>query len=303
MRGRFYQGVSMSRWMIDDFGNMKPAGAAALAEIIGIPCPDAEDDVARLEDYAILNVGLVVVQDKGTSVRIKCRPAVLSPRAFSTLSHWLLEHPHVPALVEWFNETWDTEDAPDARTAVNLVSYIVELKQRAPVTPTDRIRAQPSVQAARHWQRVKASVGALTKGKPDGSAYARVLDPLFFGRWMVGEVDAGGGGIDFVACGTGYPVLDPFFSAREPTRTLDWIKDDQYRAWVVDGFIDVVKTGRPRFDDVDAIIDWPRFGYLRTRYWRVLVPLTESAGRWRVLSASGNDSGIDLRPQDIKVLS
>ena len=290
----------MSRWMIDDFGNIRPVGPAALTGILGLPYPETPEEAAQLENHAIMNVGLVVVEDRGAFISLKCRPAVMSALAMSTLGYWLLERPNTPAMIEWYDLHWDTETAPDARTTISLVSYMLELKQRTPVPEADRIRAQPSVQAARRWQQVKAQVAALTAGTPDFKSYARVLNPCFHGRWMIAEVDSQTDAIDFLTRGTGYPILDPIFTAGDLSKTLSSLRDETYRNWVMSGFRDVIKTGRPRFDDVDAIIDWPRFGPLRTRYWRILMPLTEAGGRWRVLSASGNDSGIDLRPQDVQ---
>ncbi len=293
----------MSRWMIDDFGNIRPAEPAALSLIVGLPCPDSPDDVAKLETDAILKVGMVIVDDNGTCISLKCRPAVMSAHAMSTLGYWLLERPTRPARIEWYDQDWDIECAPDARTTLSLISYMLELKKRTTVPAVDRIRAQPSVQAARRWSQVKAQVLTLNAGTPDLKDYARVLNSCFHGRWMIAEVDSQSFAVDIVTRGTGYPMLDPFFTAGDLNKSIAALRDDAYRDWVMSGFRQAVKTGRPSFDDVDAIIDWPRFGPLRTRYWRILMPLIEVGGCWRVLSASGNDSGIDLRPQDIQEVS
>jgi hypothetical protein len=293
----------MSRWLIDDFGNIKPASVENLAEIIGLPSAPPESDSERLEDAAVRNIGLIVVKHTGGAINIRCRPAVMAERAFGTLGYWLWEHPGLPVTIDWYDQSWKAEWARDARTAVSFLSYMLELKRPLTVTPTERIRSQPSVQAARHWQQVRARVAALPVGELDPKVCTRVLDPIFMGRWMVAEIAPPGEDVCIVARGAGYPLLDQFFSARTPHRTLEELPDPKYRAWVVSSFIDVVNSGRPRFDDVDAIVDWPRFGYLRTRYWRMLVPLTRSSDRCRILSASGNDSGIDLRPKHIEEMS
>ena len=47
--------------------------------------------------------------------------------------------------------------------------------------------------------------------------------------------------------------------------------------------------------EVDAFVEWPRHGRVRTRYQRMLLPFTCAAGvRW-VLSTSTPGKGIDLR--------
>jgi hypothetical protein len=287
----------MSRWMIDDLGNIRPARAAALAEILGVPCPVAEPDAQRLEDFGTLNVGLILVEIQPDGIRIKCRPAILSQRAVATLGYWLLDHPDGNIAITWFDKAWDMEHAPDARTAISFVSYLLELKRRTPLPPAERIRSQPSLQASRRWNQVKSRVSALTGAPHQNPDCAAILDPLFFGRWTILEVERATSTIEILARGQGYPLIDPMFARSGVRKTLETLADEGYRKWVESGFLEVATTGRARFDDVDAIIHWPRFGDLRTRYWRMAVPLRSSATSVLVLNASGNDSGIDLRPQ------
>ncbi len=289
----------MSRWLIDDFGNITLAGPAALANVLGMPRPANGKAAARLEEYAIRNIGLVAVAVSETAVAIKCRPAVLSDRAVGTLSYWLLDHARLPVSITWFDNCWDVERVPDARTALSFLSYLLELKREPSFRPADRICVQPSVQAARRWQQMKGQLASLTAGPLDIPRCARVLDPLFFGRWTVVEVNAAEAKIDVLGLGGGYPLIDPVFAATDARRPLEGFADEGYRAWVTDGFLDVAKNWRPRFEDVDAVVMWPRFGDLRTRYWRILVPLRATGARCTVLTASGNDSGIDLRPQHV----
>jgi hypothetical protein len=287
----------MSRWMIDDLGNIRPAGASPLAKILGVPCPAKAQDVQQLEDFGILNVGLIYAEAQADGVKIRCRPAILSQRAIATLGYWLLDHAEAPVTIMWYDKVWDTEHAPDARTAISFVSYLLELKRRTPLPPSERVRSQPSLQASRRWQQVKSRVSALTAAARKSADYAAILDPLFFGRWTILEVEPAAARIDILLRGQGYPLIDPVFAPADVRRTFDTLADDQYKKWVEDGFLEVAATGRARFDDVDAIIHWPRFGDLRTRYWRLVVPLRTTATTAILLNASGNDSGIDLRPK------
>jgi hypothetical protein len=290
----------MSRWMIDDLGNIRPASQAALIATLGVPSPKTRDEAARLETFAILNVGLIVAEAQANAIIIKCRPSILTERAIAMLGYWLLDHAELPVSISWYDRDWDVEHAPDAKTAISFVSYLLELKRRTPLPPTERIRSQPSIQASRRWHQVKQSVGALTAGPIEDIRYANVLDPLFQGRWTIFEVAPSTNKIEILFRGNGYPLLDPMFAASHDRKSLEPIADEQYQAWVRDGFLEVAKTGRPRFDDVDAVIRWPRFGDLRTRYWRIAVPLRSTPATTIVLNASGNDSGIDLRPKHVE---
>jgi hypothetical protein len=89
----------MSRWMIDDLGNIRPASATALAKSLGVPCPATTAEVAQLEDFGILNVGLVLAERDVDIIAIRCRPAILSQRAIATLGYWLLDHAEAPVTI------------------------------------------------------------------------------------------------------------------------------------------------------------------------------------------------------------
>jgi hypothetical protein len=292
----------MSRWMIDDLGNIRPASTRALAEALGVPCPSSAPERVRLEEFGILNVGLIFAETRPDGIEIRCRPALLSQRAFATLNYWLLDRPEAPVTISWHDKAWETEQAPDARTAISFVTYLLELRG-GPPQPDDRICAQPSLQAARTWQRFKHETAKLTTGKLDQAQYGRILDPIFHGRWTVFNVAIPTAKIEAIASGTGYPCLDPAFLQSEGQRRFETLTDQGYRGWLATGYLDVAHTGRPRFENVDAIVAWPRIGDLRTRYWRIVAPLYTTAEQCVLLSASGNDSGIDLRPQPVEKVS
>ena len=152
----------------------------------------------------------------------------------------------------------------------------------------------------RRWQQIKARIASITSGPVNIKRCADVLDPLFFGRWTIVEVDLPTNKIGILGRGAGYPLLDPMFAPADARKDLESCADTGFRDWITSGFVSVAKTRRAKFDDVDAVVMWPRFGDLRTRYWRILVPLSGTSETCQLLAASGNDSGIDLRPQHIQ---
>jgi hypothetical protein len=290
----------MRRWLIDDFGTLHRSGVEPLALSLGLPAATIAPDLQHYETYAIVNLGMIVLESATELITARCRPAVVSDRAVGTLSYWLLDHPGRSTRIVWHDSDWLEERARDGRAAIALLSYLLELKRVRPLAGANRICSQPSVRAARLWQGMKSQIAAVTARPLPRGAYAPVLDPVSSGRWTVVEVDATTGDVRVVDQGSGYPVLHPIFDATAAGRDLQSLADTQYRDWVSAAFVRVANSGQMSFDDVDAIIHWPRFGDLRTRYWRILVPLPGEHGRRRVLSISGNDSGIDLRPQNIQ---
>jgi hypothetical protein len=294
----------MARWLIDDLGNLHSAGSQALGRILGVPAQGPGDPETRertLEDLAIINVGVIAVDISEDALHVRCRPAVVSGRAIGALTYLLLDHASSPVTISWYNRDWEVEHAPNALTAVSFVSYALELKGYwSPGSTHERIYTQHSRQAEQKWHQVRALVSPLTSGLHAPQTYAALLDRPLGGRWTIFDFDKAQGTADMIARGNGYPVLHPIFSTSEKCQDLQTLGDAQYRAWVLDCLTCVAASNRPRFDDVDALVDWPRFGTMRTRYWRLMVPLVSRGRVCRILSASGNDSGIDLRPKDVE---
>ena len=128
-----------------------------------------------------------------------------------------------------------------------------------------------------------------------------VLDRQFASRWFLNDVRRCDGHVTIFGRGSGFPPFDPVFTRKVEGAGLEQVGDPDYRAWVASSLADVAATGEARFDDVDAIVGWPRLGDIRTRYWRLMTPILDLGnGLCRVLAASGNDSGIDLRPEYVK---
>jgi hypothetical protein len=296
----------MPRWIIDDHGELHAAGPRALARLIGIPANGPGDPATRsrmLEDYAIINIGIIVIEDAETLLTVRCRPAVMTERALSTLSYCLLDQAHRAVNISWHDTVWAEEYAPNAITAISFLTYALELKSRSATVSSDRIQTRPSEKAEHKWHQVRTDVSRLTSKFHSQEFYKNSFDELFNCRWTVFDYTPHNGALVILGNGTNYPVLHPLFGLNAAGRSLETLTDAQYRAWIVDSIDSVANSGRPRFDDVDAYVDWPRFGALRTRYWRMLIPLATRDGTFRVLSASGNDSGIDLRPKHIEEMS
>jgi hypothetical protein len=296
----------MPRWIIDDHGELRAAGPPALAKLIGIPIKGPGDPAIRsrmLEDYAIINIGIVVIEDLETSLTVRCRPAVMSERALGALSYWLMDHAHRAVKISWYDEIWSQEHASNAISAVSFLTYALELKSRSSPIYLDRIQTRPSEKAEQKWGQVRAKLSPFTVNFQAPAHYKTAFDSFFCSRWTVFDLKRRAGSLVIVNNGTNYPLLHPLFGLNAAGHTLETLTDAQYRAWIIQSVDSVAHSGRPRFDDVDAFVDWPRFGPLRTRYWRMLVPLASRGDMFRVLSASGNDSGIDLRPKHVEKMS
>ena len=62
-----------------------------------------------LTDYAIKNLGFIAATEINGSVRIRLRPAVVSPVAFSALLYWLHDQPFQRVLLSFLDSDWSHE--------------------------------------------------------------------------------------------------------------------------------------------------------------------------------------------------
>lgn len=288
--------MSTARWLIDDSGEVLVSGSHAIAERLGVPAD------GRVEDYAVENVGCIGVSLRRGTWHVRYRPAIVSERAMAGLFYWLLDHPPRPMAISWFEDVWRIERVADTRAAISFLSYTMELRKKPLGSNTERIQSRPSPQAQQRWDRVRDAILPLVATSGTSTMLYALLDRCFAGRWSLIDVTEGQATAEIAHQGTGYPPLDPVFTNTAAGYRLEKLADEQYRSWINTIFREVAERDQPRFDDIDAIIFWPRFGDMRTRYWRLLVPLQRTSISCRILSASGNDSGIDLRPEAIEEL-
>lgn len=285
-------------WLIDDAGDTFAANSAAISSRLGVKA------TAATASYAVENIGWISVVSRPAGIHVRLRPSIVSEIAIAALFYWLCDRPSSRMSISWLeNDAWSMEHAGNTAAAIAFLSLMLERGPRTAVPSASIVRHATSAKARRRWSEVGDVVSGCAQGGVISARLRDVLDRAFAGRWFINNVSAVGGDILVEARGDGYPPLDPAFTSRADRFTLDVIGDPVYRRWVDQSLRAVAKSGRPSFDDVDAVIDWPRIGPLRTRYWRVLVPLWRRTDNVFVLAASGNDSGIDLGPQLVEETS
>lgn len=288
----------MSRWLFDDYGNMLMSGSTEVACGLGLTSKSA-----TAEEYAVENVGYVAVSRHKSTIHVRYRPAVVSERAIAALFYWLGDQDASPVAISWFDTIWRIERAKTIPAAISFMSYTLELRQfHSENAAGNRIAVRFSSKAERRWLSARPVLLALAADPASEPAFHAELDRLFAGRWSILGVDTASDDVTIRRQGSGYPPLDPAFRVNGGSDgyRLDQITDQNYADWVAATALETAILGRPRFEDVDAIVDWPRFGDMRTRYWRFVIPLATAGSLCRLLTVSGNDTGIDLRPKNVE---
>jgi hypothetical protein len=284
------------RWILDDNGEVHLSGASELFAKLGFV-----HATASTEDYAIENIGFIGIDERANYAHVRYRPAVVSERAIAGLCYWLYDRPSGDVAISWFDGVWKTQPPRSIHSAICFFLHALDVKSGDDASKGPKLIAQHSDYARRRWEDKALGFWPALHVAPIPAHVVDSLDAAFLGRWMIFQQASPGQSPQIINMGRGYPPFDSIFTSdTHSEHGIDSIEDPHYRNWIRSAIIDVAETRQARFEDVDAIVHWNRFGSLRTRYWRALIPIVQQDGNVHVLSASGNNSGVDLRPKRIE---
>jgi hypothetical protein len=258
------------------------------------------------EDYAVTNLGWIGLSLRRHQWHLRLRPRVISVKSIVGLHYHLLDHGDRSAAISWYDDAvWNLERAESVRATISFVSYLLDRQTERYIDErTPSIRSRPSPRVAQHWDRVSGIILPVYSNLGVKQALRSVLNECFAGRWSIVDVPVAPlEPIVVVERGSGYPPLAPILARQKSGYTLDSLVDRKYFSWIDATYRAAANLDNPLFEDVDAIVEWPRLGEVRTRYWRMVVPLSRSAASCRMVTASGNDCSIDLRPEHVQEMS
>ena len=288
--------MQASSWLIDDLGEVLVADPLAIARRVGI------EPIEGTSDYLISNMGWIGLTLRRGSWHIRLRPKVVSDCAVVGLLYWLRDHPSRPSAISWLDKIWQLERAESTEAAISLLGYLLD-RPNANTRSSPKFLSKPSGKAEAIWTRASSTVLPLLNMAGPSPVLFAAMDHYFNKRWSLLEVDKGSLAVSVIKLGKGYPPLHPSFNSGAHGKLLSEIADQSYSDWVARSYQAVAESGQPICEEVDAVIRWPRLGEIRTRYLRVIIPVANFENSCRVMSASTNDSGIDLRPKNIEKLN
>ena len=277
--------------IIDDLGQTYRSGSPELARSLGYT-----HGGPSVEQFAIENIGHIGITEHEGRVHVRCRPTLVSEKATAELFYHLLDHREVPVVLSWLDDVWRIERPMMFRVAVAFFNLLLDKLTSPAIVTEPRILSIPSASARQFWDKTAADVVPTISHAGATVVDRSALDAVFHGRWMVVDLNFRTSQILRICRGDGYPPLgrDLFDSLIE--FDLRTIPDADYRDWVVSRFFTSAERNLPQFESVDAIVGWPRTGDIRTRYWRIVAPVSHTTDLCRLLSVSGSDSSINLRP-------
>jgi hypothetical protein len=281
----------MKTFLFDDRGEAWDASSHRLASALSASISGAE-----LANYAIRNLGYVSVSESNGSVRIRLRPAAVSPVAFSALCYYLMDRKPERIVLSRLERDWSHEiigggDIGVLRRLVHLV----------PVNHADRVG--DFVSQAKRIDGIAPSnpLAALLKlwneeGQPlEYERIARLLEHGMSGRYVVVQTGETSSDVFLRMVGPGFLSYDDGWRARANGLRVEDQPDYYYGRWVAQAYRDTTNKGAPQLEDVDAIVTTPRIGRSRVRYTRLIVPIKSPSGSACLLGASLIDPDINLR--------
>jgi len=275
-------------WIVDDLGVVSPWGSPSLRNRVG-----ASIDGEAFATYAVANLGYIEITALARTTRIRLRPKIVSDKTLTGLLYWLFDQDDHHCTIAWLANVWKYELVYGRVASMQLVEAIHEgsvvSDADALVRPKTRRLADKAAGFLVDWEEVRR----LAIGAAHSSSARHGLSLRFGGRWTISEFDTGNGQATVKCMGEGYPLYDCAWMRQPFDRSFSEFPDAEYGRFVTQSHREAVRLGRPIHEAVDANINWPRFGLLRTRYTRVIAPFS-SGTKTLMLSAARIDARVDV---------
>jgi hypothetical protein len=278
----------LGRRFVDDAGEIWPLHGVELRARLNVTLSDAS-----LTDYLLLNLGWIEVSTSPSRSSVRCRPRVITERGLASLLYLLCDAGAPRILLSVFGTDWQHSIH---RTVQGVSTIIGGMRPNAPLAPAqDRrplISREIDPKNSPLFTGFTGVIGQLS-GSERLDDLTTPLNSAFSGRWCVCHVENKDVIIDHV--GQGFTAFNPAWHQHATGLSLDRYADAAYGAWIASQRLEISATGKTVFDEVDAIVNFPRLGETRLRYTRATFPIALAGGAEFVVSAAASDSAINLR--------
>lgn len=267
--------------LIDDAGCMRRWPDQIRGATFGYTDPDFD-----FVDYAVRNLGHVMIAERARFVRIKLRPLFVSRRTRAALSTYLVQHAPARVVLSMFTGAWSDTllSFADARQRLDAILDAGEREQSAPSFIAVRRKLasilengnDPFAPVLRRW---------LDGTHPENAP--AFLDAYgLYDRTMIAEHCGDTGAFEFRHSGNGLRLYGPSWPTAAPGRRIEDQPDRSYGEWIAEACRSVDALQVPRLELIDAHIGAAGRPARRWRYERLMLPSRSAAGRRQVISIS-----------------
>jgi hypothetical protein len=276
--------------LLDDRGESWEAGSSRLADTL-----QSSIRGDALVDYAVRNLGFVAVSESDSAARIRLRPAVVSPIAFSALVYWLHDNPRRRLVLSFLDDDWSHEVVGGCNEAVRkLLARVKPDTQERHGDFLDKSLPLHDLPASSPL-RAALTVWSDCSGRYDRERLHPLMERALKGRFVLVESAEGASNLTIKDIGCGLTKPAEYWLSRSIGLRVEDQPDCAFGEWVAQSYRRVFSTGQPDLGDVDAIIRWPQQGRKNFRYRRLLLPFRADDGSALLLGATLVDQGINLR--------
>lgn len=279
----------MRTLLFDDSGEVWDAKSRELAETLQASL--SSDELAK---YVVRNLGFISATESAGSVRLRLRPAVVSPTALSALFYWLHDQTIERVLISFLEGEWTHELVRSCEEAVRALLARVKfsaadregdfLKRPRPLH--DLPRTSPLRAILEAW--------AACDAKYDRERLQPVIQNAVNGRFVLVETSQASPTLRIKDVG-GMGNVANYWLSRSIGLRIEDQPDYAYGKWVTAPYKQVLSTGEPSLDDVDAVITWPQQPRVSYRYRRLVLPFNGTGDSTLLLGVTLVDPNIDLR--------
>jgi hypothetical protein len=280
----------MQTLLFDDRGELWDAKSRTLAESLQASL-SGED----LLSYVVRNLGFIAIADNNGSLRLRLRPAVVSQMALGALLYWLHDRVVERALISFLDGEWTHELVASRDDAVRrlLARVKVNLEDRR----GDFLNQPRPLHALQPSSPLRGLLEAWAncEGKYDSERLHPVIQKSVNGRFVLVEASPSSADLFIKDVGGGLGDFGKYWLSRTIGLRVEDQPDYAYGKWVAGPYRQVLSTGEPSLEDVDAVITWPQQPRISYRYRRLVVPFNGTRDSMLLLGVTLVDPNIDLR--------
>jgi hypothetical protein len=247
-------------------------------------------------EYTIKNIGFVELSRSAHGVSVRLRPAVVSPLAYAQLMFELADVNAERVLLSYFDTgAWRHEIIPTRERAFERITQLAAPHLAA---HDDNVRCRdldPSLLSLPDMFRRAISYWRWTGGSWRTVKDIGTVCDVVLQRFVLFEC-SGEKGFVFRDFGRQLPPCATAWLARGIGMQVEEQPDAAYGRSCARSYAEAMRSFEPKVDEVDAWVSWPGYGRTRRRYRRLMLPFQQSDDRFGLLSATLEDSSIDLRP-------
>lgn len=279
----------MAGTYIDDQGRAWPEHSPEFARAVGTTRP-----IDEIRDLVEGTMGFIFAQPRRSGLHVRLHARKATELSIVGLMYHVCDVAIEPILISVADDGWHHKILQTQTSAVQFLQTVIDARRAYSNGSESRLLSR-QIQLAGRMQSLAEAARAILEGFKSVQQMAMVADPLFDGRFTIAQQLGEGRHAVIHSMGINYRTFDPDWYDRVIGRTMLEYQDEVYGRWVSEAYSRALSHGASQLEQVDAFINWPRNYIVRSRFQRLVVPVTKSDGRRLLLAATVADPGIDLR--------